>query len=120
MSEQNKTICPKCKKGYIQRVKDPVTGIYKALACSEGHYDKDSSSYVGCDFKFNLKVALLKDFTLNTNQCKKLFKNEELIVQGKRIYIDVYSPKQIKSKNSDNMINFYLKVENLEGERDDF
>ena len=115
-----KTMCPKCGKGFIQREKDPVTKQFKALVCSAGHYDNGAKEYVGCDFKFNLKVPLLKDFTLNTNQCKKLIDGEELTIQGKRLYIDVFTPNQIKSKASDKMINFYLKVESIEGERDDF
>ncbi|RXJ82180.1 hypothetical protein [Arcobacter sp. F2176] len=120
MSEQNKTICPKCQEGIIQREKDPVTKAFKALVCSKGHYDKESKSYVGCDFKFNLKVPLLKDFSLTSDQCKKLIAGDELIIQGKRLFIDIFSPNQVKAKGSDKMINFYLKVENLEGERDDF
>lgn len=116
----NKTLCPKCHKGFIQREKDPVTNAFKSLVCSAGHYDKEAKEYVGCDFKFNIKVPLLKDFTLKTEQCKKLIAGDELIIQGKRLFIDIFSPNQMKSKGSDKMINFYLKVENIEGERDDF
>lgn len=116
--ENEKSVCPLCG-AKLQREKDPITKGFKSIVCSQNKYNKITKDYEGCDFRFNFRIPII-EHTLTVVQAKSLLKGETLILKGKRVFIDIEDPTQVKAKKSEKIIKYYLKTESLEAEREDF